>query len=87
MPLGTSIAIYFIIWWLVLFAVLPIGVRSQQESGPVVAGTDPGAPAKPMLLRKLIATTVVAALVFAGFRWLMLSGLSIRDIPLPGFKS
>jgi len=65
MSLGSAIAIYFIIWWTVLFAVLPWGIRSQQESGSVTRGTDPGAPAIPRLGRKLIWTTVVAALVFA----------------------
>jgi predicted secreted protein len=65
MSLTTAIAIYFIIWWVVLFAVLPWGVRSQHESGTVVPGTDPGAPAIPRLMRKLIATTVVASIVFA----------------------
>ena len=38
-----AIAIYFTIWWIVLFAILPWGVRSQHEDGEVVAGTDPGA--------------------------------------------
>jgi predicted secreted protein len=65
MSLATAIAIYFIIWWTVLFAVLPWGVRSQQESGAVAPGTDPGAPAIPRLRRKLIWTTIVAGLVFA----------------------
>ncbi len=53
MSVTTAIAIYFIIWWVVLFAVLPFGVRSQQESGAVAPGTDPGAPAVPQLMRKL----------------------------------
>ena len=65
MSLATSIAIYFIIWWTVLFAVLPWGVRSQQDSGAVTPGTDPGAPSIPRLKRKLIWTTIVAGLVFA----------------------
>jgi predicted secreted protein len=65
MSLATALAIYFIIWWTVLFAVLPWGVRSQQESGEVSPGTDPGAPAVPRLRRKLVWTTIVAALVFA----------------------
>jgi predicted secreted protein len=63
--LTTAIAIYFIIWWTVLFAVLPFGVRSQQESGAVAPGTDPGAPAIPKLWRKLVWTTVAASVVFA----------------------
>jgi predicted secreted protein len=61
----TAIAIYFILWWITLFAVLPWGVRSQAESGEVVPGSDPGAPAIPNLLMKLIWTTVVASIVFA----------------------
>jgi predicted secreted protein len=65
MPITTGIAIFFLIWWIVLFAVLPWGVRSQEEGGEVAPGTDPGAPAIPNLRRKLIWTTLVAAVVFA----------------------
>jgi predicted secreted protein len=65
MSIATAIAIYFIIWWVVLFAVLPWGVRSQHESGAVAPGTDPGAPTIPRLRAKLVWTTIVAALVFA----------------------
>jgi len=61
----TAAAIYFIIWWVTLFAVLPWGVRSQAESGDVVPGSDPGAPAIPHLRAKLIWTTIVASVVFA----------------------
>ncbi len=64
MSLATAIAIYFIIWWTVLFAVLPWGVRSQEESGTMTRGTDPGAPAIPHLKRKLLWNTVVSAIVF-----------------------
>jgi len=39
MSVSFAIAIYFIIWWTVLFAVLPIGVRTQAEDGAVVPGT------------------------------------------------
>jgi predicted secreted protein len=64
MSLATALAIYFIIWWTVLFAVLPWGIRSQEEAGAVAKGTDPGAPAMPRLGRKLIWTSAIAALVF-----------------------
>jgi predicted secreted protein len=65
MSLPTSIAIYFIIWWVVLFAVLPWGVRSQQEHGAIAPGSDPGAPARPALKHKLAWTTIIAGIVFA----------------------
>lgn len=64
MTLSTAAAIYFIIWWVALFAVLPWGVRSQQENGIIVPGSDPGAPAIPKLKQKLLWTTVLASLVF-----------------------
>jgi predicted secreted protein len=68
MSISTSFAIYFIIWWMVLFAVLPFGVRSQVEAGDVVPGSDPGAPALPKLWSKVLWTTLVSAGVFAIFQ-------------------
>jgi predicted secreted protein len=64
MSLSTALATYFIVWWVVLFAVLPWGVRSQAEEGDVADGTDPGAPAIPRLWAKLLWTTLVSAVVF-----------------------
>jgi len=64
MSVATVIAIYFIIWWVVLFAILPWGVHSQHESGDVAPGTDPGAPAVHLVWRKLLWTTVTAAVLF-----------------------
>jgi predicted secreted protein len=65
MPVTTAVAIFFLIWWVVLFAVLPWGIRSQHENGEIAPGTDPGAPAIPNLGRKLIWTTIVSLVVFA----------------------
>jgi predicted secreted protein len=65
MATGTLIAIYFLIWWVTLFAVLPWGVRNQEEAGDVTPGTDPGAPAIHTLGRKLIWTTLFATIVFS----------------------
>ena len=69
MKIGTLIAIYFVVWWIVLFAVLPWGVRTQQEEGEVTLGTTASAPVRPMLLRKAIATTIVSAIIVFLF-WL-----------------
>ena len=66
MPVTTALAIFFLIWWVVLFAVLPWGIRSQHEGGEIAPGTDPGAPAIPRLGRKLMWTTLVSALIFSG---------------------
>jgi predicted secreted protein len=66
MSFGTSIAVYVVIWWTVLFAVLPLGVVSHAEAGIDKGdGGDPGAPVDPKLKRKFITTTWVAAVIFA----------------------
>ena len=65
----TIAAIYFIIWWLVLFTVLPWGVHSQHEVGDIPPGTDPGAPTIHGLGKKMILTTVIATIVFSAFYW------------------
>ena len=58
-----GLALYFVIWWILLFAVLPFGVRSQAEAGDVVRGSEPGAPSAPALREKAIWTTLLAAIV------------------------
>ena len=62
--ISTWFAIYFVLWWLVLFLTLPFGIRSQHEDGGGPAGTDPGAPVLPRMGRKLIWTTVLSAVIF-----------------------
>jgi predicted secreted protein len=60
-PFG--VAIYFVIWWTVLFAVLPFAGHSQQEAGARVPGTPASAPAAPKLLRVAVITSVIAAAI------------------------
>ncbi|HEY1735576.1 MAG TPA: DUF1467 family protein [Methylovirgula sp.] len=60
-----AIAVFLTIWFVVLFAVLPFGVRSQREAGDFVQGTDPGAPVAPRLWMKALLTTVISIVVFA----------------------
>src|SRR5262249_15665423 len=62
--ISTAFAIYFVLWWIVLFLTLPFGVRSQHEDGVGAPGTDPGAPIATQMGRKLIWTTVISAVIF-----------------------
>jgi predicted secreted protein len=69
--------VYFLIWWLTLFAILPIGARPAPEGDP--AGGWRGVPERPRLLRKALLTTIVAAVIFAGVHALIVSDwLSFR---------
>jgi predicted secreted protein len=93
MSLTLGLAVYFVIWWTVLFAVLPFGVRTQGEAGEVVPGTPASAPVAPHLLRTFAITTVVAGAVF-GLVYLAMTGWitdigsylpdPTRSVPKPG---
>lgn len=63
------VAVYFIIWWLCLFLVLPFKVRNQVDTGEVFKGSEPGAPALLRLWPKLLITTVLAAILTALALW------------------
>ena len=65
MSIFTGFIVYALVWWTILFAILPIRIKSQVEAGEVLAGSDPGAPAHPALRERAIWTTVASALVFA----------------------
>jgi predicted secreted protein len=75
MPFASALAIYFVMWWTVLFAVLPWGVRSQAEEGDIVAGSDPGAPSQPRLVRIVLITTAASGVLFGVFYWLWTTGV------------
>ena len=70
-PLPMAVAVYFTMWWTLLFAVLPFGVRSQREEQDVVPGSEPGAPHKAHMIQKILWTTALTTVVFVVFLALM----------------
>ncbi len=64
MSIVLGLALYFIIWWVMLFAVLPLGVRTQGDSGEVIQGTPDSAPVAPQAMRIIGLTTALATVVF-----------------------
>ena len=86
----SALAIFFIIWWIVLFIVLPIGVRSQLEEEDVTLGTEHGAPLKHRLPRKMLLTTAISLVIFAIFYVVVfVLGYGFDDLPriVPEFQS
>jgi predicted secreted protein len=78
----SAAALFFVTWWLVLFAILPFGVQTQDEDQDVTLGTMSSAPRGPHMLRAAIWTTVVTAILLGIFYGLTKGlGLSFDDIP------
>jgi len=72
MQVGSLIAVFFVLWWISFVAVLPIGNQSVHEAGAhVVAGSDPGAPVAPRLLRKALMATALAIVLTLLLLWAM----------------
>ncbi|HEV7718530.1 MAG TPA: DUF1467 family protein [Arsenicitalea sp.] len=69
MTIISWVACYFVVWWVCLFAVLPIGAHSQSDAGEVIRGTDPGAPVLFRVLPKVVGTSVLAAVVLVLLMW------------------
>ena len=57
----TGIVVYVLVWWITLFAVLPLWVTPAEPDDP---GHAAGAPQRPRLLLKVAITTVVSALIW-----------------------
>lgn len=70
-----AVALYFVVWWTLLFAILPLRSGTESDPSRLVPGQDPGAPAMPHLREKAIWTTL-----FAGAAFL----LAIAAFPLAG---
>ncbi len=68
----TGILVYVVIWWLVIFTVLPWGVRPPETVEP---GHAESAPERPRMWLKVGVTTVIAAIVWAGIYWAVDSDL------------
>ncbi len=78
----SAFAVYFIIWWLTLFAVLPFGVRSQADEDDVTLGTVESAPAHFRGGRILLLTTLVSAVIYGS--WMLISayfGINLSSLP------
>lgn len=76
-------AVFFIIWWTVLFAALPFGLKTQEESDDVTLGTVSSAPGRPHMRKAVIRTTIISLIIFGGMYYVTrVLGLGFDDIPL-----
>ena len=77
MSWATGLMVYLVIWWTVLFAILPLGVKRVENPG---RGQEHGSPERPQLVRKAVITTIVAAVLWMGFYFLHQSDIfSFRE--------
>lgn len=79
MNLTGGVVLYAVLWFLVLFVILPFGQRSQADTGEVVPGTPASAPAINPLKKKALWATLIAAMLWGVIAWVILSGVITRE--------
>ncbi len=80
MSITAAIVLYVVIWFVTMFVVLPIGLRTQGDEGKIVRGTHAGAPANFKLGRTLITVTIIGTVVWAIVAGIIVSGwISVED--------
>lgn len=68
----TAFLLFVMTWWTVLFAVLPFGTRPRAEADPVTGWR--GAPAQAHIGRKVLATTIVTAILWGAMMVVITQG-------------
>ncbi len=78
----STFAVFFIVWWTVLFIVLPIGLRTQSEDGDVALGTVASAPTRfkggQIVLMTTAISLAICSIWYVG-TWYF--GFSMDDLP------
>ena len=65
MGITGSIIVYVMIWWIIFFSVLPIGIQSKKDVfKEEIGGMDPGAPKNPNIAKKFFITTLITSIIF-----------------------
>ncbi len=81
MSITSALVLYAVIWFMVLFIMLPLRLKTQGETGKIVPGTHASAPENPDLKRKVVTTTWVSAILWVIIGGTILSGvITVRDI-------
>tara|TARA_B100001989_G_scaffold250914_1_gene228960 strand:- start:647 stop:901 length:255 start_codon:yes stop_codon:yes gene_type:complete len=71
-----SIIVYVLIWWIVFFSLLPVGIQSKKEKFiEKIEGIDPGAPNNPKIAKKFLITTIITSIIFIVIYYLVESNL------------
>jgi predicted secreted protein len=83
MGVTTGIVLFMVIWFMVLFVVLPIRIRTQGDMGQVVPGTHAGSPEHHHMKKKVWITTGIAAVIWIVVASTLISGaITLRDIDM-----
>ncbi len=74
MSITAAIVTFATLWFMVLFCILPVRMKSQAEAGQITPGTPPSAPSDPQLAKRAKITTAITVVLFTLTYLLLASG-------------
>tara|TARA_Y100000992_G_C21118461_1_gene420701 strand:+ start:111 stop:365 length:255 start_codon:yes stop_codon:yes gene_type:complete len=82
MGITGSIIVYVMIWWIIFFSILPVGIQSKKEAfKEKIEGIDPGAPKNPKIAKKFLITTIITSIIFVVIYYLVkIDLLNLREL-------
>ncbi len=82
MGITGSIIVYVMIWWIIFFSLLPVGIQSNKELfKEKIEGMDPGAPKNPNIGKKFLITTLISTIIFSVIYYLVnIDLLNLREL-------
>jgi predicted secreted protein len=70
-----SLVVFVLIWWMVFFSILPVGIKSQNKKfEDKIEGNDPGAPKNTNIGKKFLITTLITAVLFCAIYYIVTNG-------------
>tara|TARA_A100001015_G_C14380953_1_gene477990 strand:+ start:249 stop:503 length:255 start_codon:yes stop_codon:yes gene_type:complete len=75
MGITGSIIVYVMIWWIIFFSILPVGIKSNKQTfKDTIGGSDPGAPKNPKIMKKFLITTIITSILFIVIYYAVING-------------
>ena len=77
----SALVLFAVIWFMTLFVVLPLRLKTQGDVGSVVPGTQKSAPVNAQIKARMLITTIAAAIIWAIVATVIIGGyVTVEDL-------
>ena len=81
MTISAALVLYAVLWFLILFIVLPLKIKTQEEIGNIADGTPASAPENPKIKTKMLWVTIISDLLWIPvFSIIVLELVTVTDL-------
>ena len=85
MTITASLVLFAVFWFLILFIILPLNIKTQQEEGKRSYGTPTSAPINANIKKKMILVTLLSSIIWL-ISMVLMKALIYQDLSLHNFQ-